>query len=108
MDALIEEIVADLTLELGSEETFNADALTQKVKSAIREVRNARKYPISYTDEQILADMGRYYSNIRNIALFDYNQRGAEFEISHNENSVSRTWNDRDKLFGGIIPLARI
>lgn len=105
---LQDEIIADLTLELQSEETFDASALAQKVKSAIREVKKARRYPLYYTESQINADLSNYYSNIRNIALFDYNQRGAEFEVSHNENSVSRTWHDRDKLFSGIVPLARI
>ena len=41
---LQDEIIADLTLELGAEPTFNADALRQKVINAIREVKTVRKY----------------------------------------------------------------
>lgn len=103
---LQEEIIADLTQELQGEPTFDSSKLTQKIVNAIREVKRARKYPSYYTQEQIDQDLYEYYSNIRNISLYDYNQIGAEFEGSHSENSVSRTWVDRNKLFGGILPLS--
>lgn len=102
------ELIADLTAELSGEESFNSSMLTQKVINAIREVKRARKYPSYYTDEQVSKDLYEYYSNIRNIALYDYNKIGAEFEDSHNENSISRGWSDRDKLFNGILPLSKL
>ncbi len=102
-----DELVADLTLELQNEPTFNADVLTQKVVNAIREVKKARKYPAYYTEEQITKDLYDFYSNARNIALYDYNKMGAEFEQSHNENSVSRSFVDRNSLFSGIVALSR-
>ena len=105
---LQDEIIADLTLELGAEPTFNADALRQKVINAIREVKTARKYPSYYTDEQISRDLYDHYSNIRNIALYDYNKMGGEFEQSHNENSVNRSFVDRNSLFSGVIPLCKL
>lgn len=103
---LQDELIADLTIELSSEPTFNVDILKQKVIGAIREVKRARKYPSYYTDEQIQTDLYEYYSNIRNIALYDYNQIGIEFQISSSENGISRTYTDRNKLFSGIIPLS--
>ena len=105
---LQDEIIADLTLELGAEPTFNADALKQKVINAIREVKKARKYPSYYTEEQITMDLYDFYSNVRNIALYDYNKIGGEFEQSHNENSVNRSFVDRSSLFGGVIPLCKL
>jgi hypothetical protein len=105
---LQEELLADLTEELKNEPTFNAEVLTQKVINAIKEVRIARKYPRSYTDEQIETDLYDYYSNIRNLALYDYNKVGAEFEEAHNENSVNRNWVKRNSLFYGVMPLARL
>ena len=104
---LQDELIADLTLELGAEPTFNADILKQKVVSAIREVKTARKYPPYYTETQITADLYNFYSNARNLALYDYNKIGAEFEQSHNENSVNRSFFDRKSLFSGILPLTR-
>lgn len=101
------ELLADLTSELEAEPTFSSTKLLQKVVGAIREVKRARKYPPYYTDEQIADDLYGFYSNIRNIALYDYNKIGAEGEESHSENGVSRTYKDRDKLFNGVLPLAR-
>ena len=105
---LQDEIIADLTLELKDEPTFSSDKLIQKVINAIREVKRARKYPTNYTTEMIDKDLYEYYSNIRNISLYDYNQIGIEFQTTSSENGVSRAYMDREKLFSGIIPLAKL
>ena len=104
---LQEQLIADLTVELKDEPTFSSDKLTQKVINAIREVHRARKYPTHYEKEQIEKDIYNYYSNIRNIALYDYNQIGIEFQESSSENGTSRSYVDRRELFSGIIPLAQ-
>lgn len=105
---LEQEIIAELTIELQGDATFNADILAVKVRNAIREVRKARNYPKSYTEEQMQSDMYDYFSNIRNIALYDYNQIGGEFQQSNSEPGNSRTYVDRDKLFAGICPFVRV
>ena len=108
MEEMEEELIEDLTIELSiSDADFNTDLLTQKVKNALREVKTARNYPASYTDDMIDADLKRYYSQTRSIALYDYNKVGADFEDSHSENGISYSFSERDKLFAGIIPLAR-
>ena len=100
---LQDEIISELSVELQGETTFNADILAVKVRSAIREVKMKRNYQAtSYTDEQIEKDLYNYFSVIKNVALYDYNQIGVEGEQSHSENSVSRTWVDRDDLFKGV------
>lgn len=105
---LEQELIADLTTELEiADENFNSQLLLSKVRNALREVKRARKYPESYSDERIENDLQNYYSNIRNIALYDYNTIGMEFQESSSENSTSRTMSDRDKLFAGIIPLSK-
>ena len=105
---LQDELIADLTLELKDEPTFSSDKLKQKVINAIREVKSERKYPTNYTTEMIDKDLYEYYSNIRNISLYDYNQIGIEFQTTSSENGVSRAYMDREKLFSGIIPLAKL
>lgn len=106
---LQEEIVAELTIELSGQPTFNADVLKIKVASAIREVRQRRNYQAtSYTDEQIEADLYNYYSVIKNLALYDFAQIGAPFESSHNENSISRSWISRDSIMNSVFPFAQI
>lgn len=105
--SLQDELLSDLTNELEGEASFSSSTLKNKLVGAIREVKRARKYPSYYTDEQIQTDLYEYYSNIRNIALYDYNKIGAEGETSHSENGVNRSYGDRDKLFAGIIPLSK-
>lgn len=104
-----EEIMADLTAELSlTDPNFSPALLLPKVRNAMREVKRARNYPASYTDAQIEADIYNYYSNIRNIALYDYNQIGNEFSTSSNENSVGVHWVDRNKLFAGICAFVKV
>lgn len=109
VDVLINEIVEELTIELKNDATFDADILTIKVKNAIKEVRMKRNYvATSYTEKQIAEDLNNYYSVIKNVALYDYNQIGAEGEQSHSENSVSRSWVSRDDLFKGVHAFVKV
>lgn len=107
--AYIDDIIADLTTELSiTDENFNSALLEVKVRGAYKDVKLARAYPSFYTDEMIEADMENFYQAIRNIALYDYNQIGAEFQTSSSENSNSRQWVSRDSLFNEVIPLAKV
>jgi hypothetical protein len=106
---LEEEIVEDLKVELSTDdELFDEKILLSKVRNAIREVKRARNYPASYTDDMVNQDLYDYFSNIRNIALYDYNSVGRDFEATHSENSINLTMTDRNKLFNGIIPIAKL
>lgn len=108
MLALEMEILEDLTEELSATDlNFKQELIKPKIKNAIREVKKARNYPKHYTENMIVDDLQKFYTNIRALALYDYNLIGGEFEESHSENSVSRNWKDRDKLFVGVIPLSR-
>lgn len=104
---LEEELIEDLTVELSDDKLFNATLLKSKVKNAIREVTRVRNYPSYYTDEQKSDDVYNYYTNIRAIALYDYNTIGIEGQTSSSENSTSRSYVDRNTYFAGVIPLAR-
>ncbi len=107
--SLADELFEDLAVELQADEEggiFSETLLKQKIKSAIREVKGKRRYPATYTENMISADMDKYYSNIRNIALYDYNTIGSEGESQHSEDSIQRTMVDRNTLFSGIVPLA--
>ena len=107
MDELIAEIVEDLKIELESDVGFSEDALTAKTRNAYREVKLARNYPSTYSQQLIDSDMEKYFSVIRDIALFDYNQIGKDFEQSHTENSVTRSYTSRLSLFANVTPIAR-
>lgn len=106
---LEQEIFAELSAELSaSDKNFNETLLLSKVGNAMREVKRARNYPKTYSDSQIETDMYDYFSNIRNIALYDYNQIGAEGQTSSSENGTSRSYVDRGKLFCGVCPFVRV
>lgn len=103
------ELIEDLTVELtASDPNFSPALLSVKVKTAIRDVKRARRYPNSYSDEKISGDMEQFYSQCRAIALNDYNKVGMDFETSRSENGTSAHFVERDKLFAGIIPLSII
>lgn len=108
MEELINDIYNSLEIELQiTDANYNSSLCLVKVKNATNEVRNARNYPSTYTEDMIVADLKKFFSVIRDVALYDYNTVGAEFETSHNENSLRREWVSRDKLFFGVIPIAR-
>lgn len=109
MNDIAEEIIAELTIELQKDPAFNADILAIKVKNAIREVILKRNYSEnSYTETQIKEDLYNYYSVIKSVALYDYNQIGIEGETSHSENGTSRGYVDRNSLFVDVRAIAKI
>jgi hypothetical protein len=63
-----------------------------------------RLYPFDDTQTTVPA---RYQNKQLEIALFLYNKRGAEGEVSHNENGMNRTYENADvpeSLMRGITP----
>lgn len=107
VDEMKNAIIDELSIELKGDPSFSDELIAIKVDNAVREVKRARRYPAYYTDEMIESDLINYCSNIHDIALFDYNQIGIEFQSASSENGESRTFVDRNSLFRGVIPLAR-
>lgn len=105
---MIDAIITDLTIELKNEVDFDAQILALKVRNAYREVKAARHYPKSYTEATIEADMNDYYSNVKSIALYDYTKIGAEGQTSYSADGENIHYVEREKLFAGIIPIARV
>ena len=113
MDALQNEILVDLGTELELLDLDTNEALkgkeqavailSSKIKNAVREVRSRRNYPEHFSDEQVAKDLEKHYSNIRELALYDFNQFGAEGQMSHNENGTNRTWKSRNDCLIGVF-----
>ena len=110
MDELVNEIIAELTIELQNQPTFNADILANKVKGAYRKVRNRKCYEnTSYSEEQINADLkSRHYQDVLDMALYDFAKIGGYFEASHSENSISRSWRTEDEILGNIVAFVKM
>ena len=102
MEPLIVEILEDLKTELGLKKDSDIAVLTSKVKNAYREAKRTRNYQSYHSQEFINKDMDNFYSNIRELALYDYNQVGVEGQVSHNSNGTSRTWKDRKECLSGV------
>lgn len=100
------EVFEDLVAELKILRESDKASLLVKVKNAVREVQNRRSYPSHFTNEAIENDLKKLYSNIHDLALYDYNQIGAEGQTSHNSNGTSRTWKDRDDCLKGVFAWA--
>ena len=104
-----DEVLAILTTLYSDQPTFSTDKVKVIVNNVVDEVIMARNYRnAGYTDEQIAKDLFKYKGNIKNLAEYDFAHFGAPHEISHSENSTSRTWSERNKLFAGIVSLAQM
>ena len=104
-----DEVLAILTTLYSDQPTFSTDKVKVIVNNVVDEVIMARNYRnAGYTDEQIAKDLFKYKGNIKNLAEYDFAHFGAPHEVAHSENSVNRTWVDRNKLFSGIVSLAQI
>lgn len=102
---LKDEIIAELTVELKNQPTFNAEILAIKVRDAYRKVRSRKCYEnTSYTEEQIDKDLyDKHYQDIKDVALYNFATIGASFQTSHSENNISRTWRTEDEVLGNIL-----
>lgn len=103
MELLLDEILEDLTTELNLLEDSDVAILTSKVRNAYREVKRARNYQSGHTQEFIDRDIENFYSNIRELALYDFNQVGVEGQTSHSENGTNRVWKDRRECLNGVV-----
>jgi FtsZ-interacting cell division protein YlmF len=82
--------------------------LEQLISQAKADIVAKRMYPDSYTDEKIAEDLKRFESVIVNVVVYDHSQAGENFMANYSENGVSRTWRDRDSLFVGVFPFAKV
>ena len=107
---LREEILAELTEEFQNAPAFNATTMKIKVNDAYRKVKSRKCYEnTSYTDKQIEKDLyDRHFQDVKDIAVYNYGKDGAEFQISHNENGISRTWRTEDEILGNITAFVKI
>lgn len=109
IEELKASVVESLVIELQSDPDFSEDILEEKVNNAVNEVKMQRRYKsLHYTEDMIEADIVNFISNIRNIALYDYNQSGMDFQTNHQENGTNRSWMSRSRLLAGVIPLTKM
>lgn len=104
---LIAEITAELKIELKDESNLDEELLKIKVKSAIRELKSVRRYrEVGYSDAMIEADIEKFISQIKAVALYDYSKIGAEGQTSYSADGESIKYEERASLWSGALPLA--
>ena len=82
--------------------------IEQLIKQATEDIKAKRCYPDTFTDDDITADLKQFENVVINLAVYDHSQAGEAFMASYNENGVNRTWRDRDSLFAGVFPFAKV
>lgn len=87
-------------------ETDTAVCSTYLMLAAVKISR--RLYPFGVPDDFGTADVPAEYAvNQVDIAVYLLNKRGAEGQISHSENGISRSYGDADvpeSMLRGIVP----
>ena len=107
--ALADELLDDLGAELeATDPDYNSAILSTKINVAIKKVTNARNYPDYYTQETINTDLEKYYTQIRDIALYMYNNVGVDFDKNYTSNKMSREVISESELYRGIPKIARV
>lgn len=106
-EGLIAEIKAELKIELREENHLDEDLLTVKIRGAYRDVQSALRFEPTKSEAAIEKEMANYFSQIKAIALYDYNKIGAEGQKNYSADGENISYEDRNKLFYGILPKAR-
>lgn len=101
MDDFIEKIKAAIT-EYDSE--IKVSDLT--VNLAIEAFETLRNYPGSWDEDKILADLEKNKAKIAMAAIEIDSKNGAENQLSHSENGISRTFSDCLMAYKGVIGFA--
>jgi hypothetical protein len=100
----LNSILNSLKITLGVTEASDIIILEEILTNAIKEIKQARRYPPNLTEYEIALDMANYEANVKKLASYDYGLLGGEGESSHSENGVSRSYFDRAKCFYGVLP----
>lgn len=109
-EELINEITEELAVEFKNDAEFDADILALKVKDGYRKVRSRKCYEnTSKTEEKIIDDLyQRHVQDIKDIAAYNYAKIGGDFQTSHSENGISRSWITENEVLGNIAAFVKV
>lgn len=78
------------------------------VTLAIEQFETIRNYPSSWNEEKKLADMEKNKSKIAMAAIEIDSKDGAENQLSHSENGISRSYYDGIMAYKDVIGFANV
>lgn len=108
MDDLIQSVYTQLLADINPTREGESDALLLKVRNAAKQIRMIRRYPSTLSETAIVTDMAQYFTQIYDLAMLDYNQRGAEGQGVIQENGEYRSFRQRTEMLRGVYPYAVI
>ena len=76
------------------------------VNLAIETFETLRNYPDSWDDEKKLADLDKNKAKIAMAAIEIDSKDGAESQLSHSENGISRTYSEYLMAYKGVVGFA--
>lgn len=76
------------------------------VNLAIEAFETLRNYPDSWDEDKILADLEKNKAKIAMAAIEIDSKGGAENQLSHSENGISRTFSDCLMAYKGVVGFA--
>lgn len=106
LNDLVQSVYDQLLIDIAPTRTGEDAILLIKTNNAYREIVRARRYPSTYSDAMIASDMQRYFTEIYNLAMYDFNMRGAEGQTIITENGEYRSFVKRVDLLKGVVPIA--
>lgn len=101
MDDFVEEIKKMITEY--DEQITVSDLVINLAIEAFKELRN---YPGAWNEDKILADLEKNKAKIAMAAIEIDSKGGAENQLSHSENGISRTFSDCLMAYKGVIGFA--
>lgn len=84
-----------------SPDTDSDEVLDSMIAIAESEILN-RMYPFGYPENTAVP--ARYERIQIALAAEIYSKRGAEGQLSHSENGISRSWSEKSQLLQRIVP----
>lgn len=99
MDVLTESIKILIT-------EYGLEVSDLSILFAIEQFQTIRNYPLSWDEERKIADMEKNKAKIAMAAIEIDAKDGAEGQISHSENGISRTWTDKISAYKDVIGFA--
>lgn len=106
-----EELKKMFSIYLGDEyQKEEEGVLLLLIEKAIDDFKIQMNYPESFSEEKIENDLRKNKFCIFDLALYDYNMQGNEFESNHSEAGTSRSWNSKSEIYANysIVPYADV
>lgn len=76
------------------------------INLAIEAFKELRNYPDSWDEDKILADLEKNKAKIAMAAIEIDSKNGAENQMSHSENGISRTFSEYLMAYKGVVGFA--